>query len=102
MSACYQGDRTIDGPVVLKDGCPLASAAEVRRYSEHGLDWGCAAGPARQLAFALLLDHLGDTERAARLVIPFTERVVAELDNDWELDTSYLAQAVRRLEATLA
>ena len=94
----YTGDRTIDGPVVLRDGAPLEPQRALKSYSSHPMDWGCDGRESRQLAFALLLDHLGEADRALRLVPSFTRGVVAQLDNEWELESEYLVQAVEFFE----
>ena len=95
----YTGERTIDGIVVERDGEALDPGLAEARYSEIGLDWGFVGPPSRQLAFALLMDHLGDGERARKLVEPFTVHIAANLDNEWELDSADLEAIVRKLEA---
>ncbi|MDE2007459.1 MAG: hypothetical protein KGI51_12885, partial [Rhodospirillales bacterium] len=50
-----------------------------------GFEWTYEGDGPRQLALALLADHLGDPARARALAEPFMRAVVAELDNAWEL-----------------
>lgn len=93
----YTGERTIDGPVVTKDGLAFGTGAEPI-YSEIGLDWGFVGGPSKQLAFALLYDHLTDSFRARCLVEAFTIHISSNLANEWELDSDDLEEIVRKLE----
>jgi hypothetical protein len=94
----YQGERTIDGPIVLRDGQPFHMRQGLRYGDGQAMDWGCDAPGARELAFALLVDHLDDAERAKRLAPTFSSRVIARLDNEWELDSPYLDEAVSLFE----
>jgi uncharacterized protein DUF6166 len=81
----YEGKRTIDGLVVTADGKRLDEHYEVRRFTKYGFEWTYEGESPRQLALAILYDHLGDKDRAIRLSEPFMKRVVANLDNDWTL-----------------
>lgn len=94
----YTGERTIDGIVVERDGIALDSGLGDASYSEIGLDWGFVGAPSRQLSFALLKDHLGDSARARNLVEPFTIHIAANLDNEWELDSVDIQAIVQKLE----
>ncbi|HEX6441737.1 MAG TPA: DUF6166 domain-containing protein [Stellaceae bacterium] len=81
----YRGGRSLDGAVVTVDGKPLPPRYDLKRLSATGFEWTYeGAGPA-QLALAILADHLGDDRRALGLYEAFMRRVVAELDNSWEL-----------------
>src|SRR5215467_13005481 len=81
----YEGKRTIDGLVVTVDGRRLDEHYEVKRFTRYGFEWTYEGASPQQLALAILFDHLGDSERAARLSEPFMKAVVANLDNDWTL-----------------
>lgn len=81
----YRGTRTIDGIVVTVDDAPLAPGFDVHTFDELGFEWSYEGSAPRQLAFALLLDHLGDADRALAAADAFTHGVVANLDNDWTL-----------------
>jgi hypothetical protein len=48
----------------------------------------------RQLAFAILYDHLGDKDRAIALSEPFMRKVIADLDNDWTLTGEEVERAI--------
>jgi hypothetical protein len=81
----YQGKRTIDGLVVTVDGTRLDERYDVKRFTRYGFEWTYEGESPQQLALAILVDHLGDRERAIRLSEPFMKSVIANLDNDWTL-----------------
>ncbi len=91
----YEGKRTIDGLVVTVDGQPLPEHYEVARFTSYGFEWTYEGESPRQLALAILYDHLGDGEKAVRLSEPFMRKVIANLDNDWVL-------TAREIDAFLA
>ena len=95
----YRGGRSLDGAVVTVDGKPLPPRYDLKRLSATGFEWTYeGAGPA-QLALALLADHLGDDAQALALYEPFVQRVVAELDNSWELSWADIEAALAELKA---
>jgi hypothetical protein len=94
----YQGKRTIDGLVVTVDGKPLPEHCEVKRFTRFGFEWTYEGESPRQLALAILVDYLGDNERAIRLSGPFMKEIVANFDNDWQLAGADVDAAVRSLE----
>lgn len=96
----YAGDRTIDGIIVTVDDEPLDERLDIRRYSENGFEWTYDGAESRQLALAILADHLDDADRALSLVEPFTREVVANFDNTWEMSSDDVAAAVEALEST--
>ncbi len=81
----YVGDRTIDGVKVTVDGKPLDPATGVAEYSKNGFEWSYEGPEPRQLALAMLVDHLGDKDAAKAAAEPFMEAVVANFDNEWEM-----------------
>ncbi len=93
----YTGDRTIDGVQVRADGQPLPERTDVRAYSANGFEWSYEGPEPRQLALALLLHHLGDSDRALALVEPLMTAVVANFDNEWEMDSADVEAAVAAL-----
>jgi hypothetical protein len=94
----YEGRRTIDGLVVTVDGRPLPEHYEVKRFTRFGFEWTYEGESPQQLALAVLVDYLGDRDRALRLAEPFMKLVVANLDNDWRLSGADVDAAVRSLE----
>ena len=96
----YAGDRTIDGIVVTVDGEPLDPRLDMRRYSENGFEWTYEGPESRQLALAILADHLGDANRALSLVEPFMREVVANFDNTWEMTGDDVAAAIEAFAST--
>jgi hypothetical protein len=84
----YIGDRTIDGIQVTVDGKPLQARADLKAYSKNGFEWSYEGPEPEQLAFALLLDHLGDAQKAEALHAVFMREVVANFDNTWELSSA--------------
>ncbi|HEX4411518.1 MAG TPA: DUF6166 domain-containing protein [Xanthobacteraceae bacterium] len=81
----YEGKRTIDGIIVTVDGARLPEHYEVKRFTKFGFEWTYDGESPRQLALAILYDHLGDQNRAVVLSAPYMKDVVANLDNDWTL-----------------
>jgi uncharacterized protein DUF6166 len=81
----YEGKRTIDGLVVTVDGKPLPEHYEVRQFTKRGFEWTYDGTSPRQLALAILFDHLGDRDHAIALSEPYMKDIVANLDNDWKL-----------------
>jgi len=91
----YQGRRTIDGLVVTVDDKPLPERYEVRQFTKRGFEWTYEGTSPRQLALAILFDHLGDKERAVALSEPYMKDVIANLDNDWQLTGDEVEAYVR-------
>ena len=91
----YVGDRTIDGVKVTVDGAPLNPRTEVMEYSKNGFEWSYEGPEPRQLALALLADHLGDPASAKAAVDPFMRAVVANFGNEWEMTSSDIDLALK-------
>ncbi len=81
----YEGARGLDGAVVTVDGRPLDPRFDLRRFSPAGFEWTYEGNGPRQLALAILADHLGDGARALALTERFMQNVVTTLDNAWRL-----------------
>ena len=90
----YVGDRTIDGIQVTVDGKPLSPHTDLKAYSKNGFEWSYEGPEPRQLAFALLVDHLGDAARAATLDEGFMREMVANFANTWELSSADIEAAL--------
>jgi Family of unknown function (DUF6166) len=91
----YEGGRSLDGAVVTVDGELLDPRFDIRRFSRMGFEWTYEGDGPRQLALALLADHLGDAQRALALTEDFMRDVVAELDNAWRLTSADVEAALR-------
>lgn len=96
----FEGKRTIDGLVVTVDGRRLDEHYEAKRFTSWGFEWTYEGESPQQLALAILMEHLGDQERAIRLSDPFMRKVVANLDNDWELSTADIDRAIAEIETS--
>jgi len=96
----YEGTRTIDGLVVTVDGQPLPERYDVKRFTRYGFEWTYEGESPQQLALAILVNYLGDNDKAIRLSEPFMKAVVANLDNDWRLTGVEIEAAVRELDTT--
>jgi hypothetical protein len=95
----YEGGRGLAGAQVTVDGAPLNPRFDVRTFSPMGFEWTYEGDGPRQLALALLCDHLGDAQRALALTEVFMQAVVTELDNAWLLTSEDIAEALARLGA---
>jgi hypothetical protein len=84
----FIGDRTIDGIKVTVDGQPLDQRLDLHRYTANGFEWSYEGPEPRQLALAILAEHLGDPARAQALVEPFMKAVVANFGNEWEMTSA--------------
>ncbi len=93
----YEGGRGLAGAQVTVDGAPLDPRFDIRTFSPMGFEWTYEGDGPRQLALALLCDHLGDPERALALTEAFMRAVVAELDNAWLLTGEEIAAELRRI-----
>lgn len=93
----YEGRRTMDGIVVTVDGAPLDEHYEVQRFTPYGFEWAYEGASPRQLALAILVDYLGDPDRARALSDAFMRAIVADLDNDWMLTSFEIDAAITRL-----
>ena len=71
----YEGGRSLDGAVVTVDGKRLDPRYDIRRFSPAGFEWTYEGDGPRQLALALLADHLGDPQRALALTEGFMRAV---------------------------
>jgi hypothetical protein len=94
LGKLYEGGRGLGGAQVTVDGRPLDPRFDVQAFSPMGFEWTYEGDAPRQLALALLCDHLGDPARALALTERFMREVVAELDNAWELTSEDIAAAI--------
>jgi hypothetical protein len=92
----YEGGRGLSGAVVTVDGAPLDPRHDLKRFSRE-FEWTYAGDGPRQLALALLADHLGDDARALAMTEKFMRAVVADLDNAWALTAAEIDAALAAL-----
>ena len=98
----YVGDRTIDGVKVTVDGKPLDPRTNVFEFSKNGFEWSYEGPEPRQLALALLVDHLGDKDVAKARVEDFMRAIVANFDNEWEMTSADIDNALAALGKAVA
>jgi hypothetical protein len=98
----YSGDRTIDGVKVTVDGAPLDPCVNVMEFTKNGFEWSYEGPEPRQLALALLVDHLGDNAAAKAMVEPLMRAVVANFGNEWEMTSTDLDLALTALADKVA
>lgn len=85
MTKTYEGSRTIDGIAVTVDGTPLDARYDIQRFTTMGFEWTYEGKEPRQLALAILAEHLNDDAKALKMSQHFMTIVIADLDNDWRL-----------------
>ncbi len=93
----YTGARTIDGIEVLVDGAPLEAQLDLKNFTTLGFEWTYEGASPRQLALAILADHLGDDQRALALTEAFMAGVVAHFDNDWQMTSQDIDAAIANI-----
>ena len=81
----YTGSRTIDGIKIEVDGEPLNERYDIQQFSKGGFEWAYTGDAPKQLALAILAEHLGDSDKALMLCERFMKLVISDLDNDWTL-----------------
>jgi hypothetical protein len=93
----YAGDRTIDGVKVTVDGAPLDARLDIMEFSKNGFEWSYEGPEPRQLALALLADHLGNNAAAKAAVEAFMRAIVANFGNEWEMSSADIDLALAGL-----
>ena len=93
----YEGERTLRGIRVTVDGAPLPQRWDLHCFSKTGFEWTYAGPGPRQLALALLADHLGDGTQAETLSEGFMRHVTAYLDNAWCLTSADIDEALQEM-----
>jgi hypothetical protein len=93
----FRGDRTIDGLKVTVDQRPLATHEEIKRFNATGFEWSYEGAGPRQLALAILAEHLGDPAKAIALSEGFMQAAVANFDNEWEMTSADIDEVLASL-----
>jgi len=96
----YEGGRSLAGAAVTVDGAPLDPRFDIMRFTPTWFEWTCEGNGPRQLALALLADHLGDAARALALTEGFMREVVAVRDNAWQLTSEEIDAALAGAEGS--
>ena len=94
----FCGDRTIDGVKATVDGKPLDQRLDIHQFTPNGFEWSYEGPEPRQLALAILAEHLGDAAKAKLLVEPFMKAVVANFGNDWEMNSADINAALAAIQ----
>jgi hypothetical protein len=92
----YEGERGLSGALVTVDGKPLDAKFGVKTFSKTGFEWTYTGAGPRQLALAILADHLGDDAMAIELSDAFMREVVAYLDNAWRMDSTEIDACIKK------
>lgn len=90
----YVGDRTMDGVKVTVDEVALDPCLDVVAFTKNGFEWSYEGPEPRQLSLAILVDHLGDKEKAKVAVEAFMQAVVANFGNEWEMSSADIEEAL--------
>ena len=90
----YRGDRTIDGIMVTVDGEPLDERYDIHQFTALGFEWTYVGDSPQQLALALLADHFEDDKKALEHSEQFMQKVIADLDNEWEMTSADIDAAL--------
>jgi hypothetical protein len=90
----YSGRRTIDGIVVTVNDQPLDERFDIAVFDDKGFEWSYEGTAPSQLALALLADHLQDADKARDGAASFVTSVIANLDNDWDLTSQDIDDAL--------
>jgi len=90
----YAGIRTIDGLTVTVDGALLDEAYDVKKFTSWGFEWTYEGAEPQQLALAILADHFDNGEKAIAHCEQFMRDVVANMDNDWILNSNDIDKAL--------
>ena len=80
----------------------MSQAYKPLLFTKNGFEWSYEGPEPRQLALALLVDHLVDRGKAKAAVEPFMRAVVANFDNDWEMTSADIDQALAALSGKAA
>lgn len=93
----YRGARTFDAIVVTVDDTPLPARRDLHLYSRNGFEWGFEGAESLQLSLAILADACDDT-RALAGADAFMRAIVANFDNEWEINDEQVRIALGDLQ----
>lgn len=104
LPVVYEGSRNAVGKAKVsvtrnRKTSPLKLCKSVVNHSPTGFEWGYPGSGPAQLAVAILVDALGDKERALKLHQSFKRAVVEGLpQKGWSLSIEQVMEALARLE----
>lgn len=93
----YTGERTLDGIRVCVDDQPLDPRYDIKILSDGDFEWAYEGAEPAQLALAILADHTDDPRKALEYHEPFMRAIIANLDNDWEMTSDDVEEALAAL-----
>jgi hypothetical protein len=84
-----------------KSPYPMQERQDLINHSPTGIAWGYGGSGPAQCSFAILMDYLGDEQRARALYQDFKFTNIAKLgpNQPWTLTGGQIEQAIRRIEA---
>jgi len=91
----YEGGRHLEGASVTVDGQLLDPRFDLKTFSRAGFEWTYDGNGPRQLSLAILADHLGDDQKAMDQCDKFMNKVIANLDNSWRLNSDDIDKGLR-------
>jgi hypothetical protein len=82
-----------------KSPYPMQERQDIINHSPTGIAWGYGGSGPAQCAFAILMDYLGDEQRARTLYQDFKFRVIAALppNTAWTLTGRHIENAIARM-----
>lgn len=100
--------RKFDCEVFVKEGFfqkkkPLDIRLDLLNWSPSGFNWGFSGSGPTQLAFAILLDLMGDKEKAISLCSDFMSKVISKLKmgKRWKLRGDEITKAIMEIETEI-
>lgn len=98
----YRGKRraTPQPNLITADGKELNWQLDIENHSPNGPDWGYGGSGPSQCALALLVDAVGK-ERAIKNYQQFKFKVIAFLDDEWEMSQEMIRATVDSIESTV-
>src|SRR6266536_3514675 len=78
---------------------PMQERQDIVNHSPTGIAWGYGGSGPAQCALAILIDYLGDEERARALYQDFKFKVVARFprDSEWTLSGRQIENAISKM-----
>lgn len=98
----YDAARDVCCVEVFKPGkspYPMQERQEIVNHSPTGIAWGYGGSGPAQCALAILIDYLGDEERARALYQDFKFKVVARFptNSEWTLTGRQIENAISKM-----